>query len=462
MMKRPLKIPALAGSVLLAVALAATGCGTTSGGGSSSPAGDGSVPEGNAVSGTSLELMTVDGVQYPKLEIPDKKITFLSHWDENGTELKEDLERLKKVYGVEVECIKTTYTQLPTRLTSLQASGDAPDVFLYYNAGYPSMFAKDMFLPIDDFVDFEDGFWAPAKNASDLLMWKDKHYMVAGAGVARFIWYNKTILDRNALTDPLELYRAGTWTWETLIEYAAELTQDTDADGNLDQWGLGGNSFLGAMMASKNTEMVTMEDGVITNNVKSADIDTVMNLLYQITNVDRSFIWDWQNLFRSGNLAMVYEGSWITSGDEILTQMLKDGEISFVPHPKFEGQAENRMQAEYSGFLIPKGAKNIEGARAFITYNFAYDRSETSRILWEEQRKADGWSDDMIALYKEMNFGDDVLTGKPALTCGDSLRFAWEPMRRMQDGAETWAAMKEEFYPLYQAEIDKETANMGS
>ena len=66
----------------------------------------------------------------------------------------------------------------------------------------------------------------------------------------------------------------------------------------------------------------------------------------------------------------------------------------------------------------------------------------------------------MIDFYKSLNYGENVLTGKPLLNCGDSLRFAWEPYRRMQDGGETWAAMKEEFYPLYQAEIDKEAGNM--
>lgn len=442
-------------TVLLVFCLLFSGCDNGTGAGSSEPA------SGNAESKTEGETIEFDGVSYPKLEVADKNVKFLVHWDPKSPSYASHIERLKSVYDIDLETIRATYTQLPTKLASLQASGDAPDAFMYYNAGFPSMFARDMFLPIDDFVDFEDPFWASSKEASDKFKWNDKYYMAAGSNVSRVVWYNKSIFERNGLDTPLEMYEKDEWTWEALVDAAAELTQDTDSDGNVDQWGMAGNSFISMMRASMNTAIVYIENNDIINNVMGQDIDFIMNLAYQISNIDKSFTWDWQNYFRAGKLAMVLEGTWITSGDEILTQMLIDEEIGFVPHPMFEDSTEDRYFAEYSGYLIPKGAKNIPGAQAFITYMRAYGLSDRSRELFEEACRNDGWSDKMLEFYADMNY-KAVLSGKVEATCADSLRFAWEPFRRMQDGNESWAQMKEEFYPLYQAEIDKEKANMNN
>jgi len=438
-----------------------TGCGSNEEGTTSSEQTQSTGSVDNTIENTSLELVTVDGIPYPKMEVEDKKITFLSHWDENGSEMENIKDRLKKVYGLEIDFTTVTYTMLPNRLFSLQASQDAPDVFIYYNNGFPSMFSRDMFLPIDDFVDFNDGFWAPAKNASDLLMWNGKRYMVTSAGISRYLWYNKTIFDRNGLEDPLALYKKNEWTWEKLYECAAELTQDTDADGNIDQWGIGGNSIVNAMSASLDYAQIALEDGKIVNHVKDPKGDTIWNMFTQAATVDRSFTWDWQNLFRGGSLAMVYEGHWIAGGDEILTQMVKDGEVSFVPQPRFADQTENRFATEKSGFLIPRGAKNVKGAQAFITGYYAYNRSQTSKqAILQRNKEEYGWNDDMLKFYEQYTQGQDFLNDRISLMCGDALRYMGEPMRRIVDGGETWATLKEEYYPLFQAEIDKEVAKM--
>ncbi|MFA6662526.1 MAG: extracellular solute-binding protein, partial [Bacilli bacterium] len=394
-------------TAILILSFAFAGCDTGTGTGSSEPASTA------AESKAEGETIDFDGVSYPKLEVANKNVKFLVHWDPNSPSYASHIERIKSVYDIDLETVRATYTQLPTKLASLQAAGDAPDVFMHYNAGFPSMFAKDMFLPVDDFVDFDDPFWASSKEASDKFLWNGKHYMAAGANISRVVWYNKSIFERNGLDTPLDLYDNGEWTWEALVDAAAELTQDTDSDGNVDQWGMAGNSFMSMMEASMDTAMVYMENNEIINNVMGQDIDFIMNLAYQISNIDKSFTWDWQNYFRAGKLAMVLEGTWITSGDEVLTQMLNDEEIGFVPHPMFEGSTEDRYYAEYSGYLIPKGAKNIPGAQAFVKYMRAYGRSDRSKEIFEESAINDGWSERMLEFYADLNYGSvPVLTGK--------------------------------------------------
>ncbi|MDD4753919.1 MAG: extracellular solute-binding protein [Desulfitobacteriaceae bacterium] len=444
-------------AIVLASVSILSGCGT--GNTTSTPSGASKISSSPDAEKSKLEFFEVDSVKYPKIDVKNKTVRFLSHWAPEGAELKDNRVRLKKAYGVELDCIRTTYDQLPTRLASLQASGDAPDVFLYHNQSYPSMFSKKMFQEIDSHIDFNDAYYAPMKSTSDVLSWQGKHYMLTSTSVDRFIWYNKTILERNGLDDPVDLYEQGEWTYEKLFEYAAELTQDTDADGNIDQWGIGGNSIYASMMASKNTQYVTVENGKFVNNIKSETMDEIMSYAFQITNEDRSFAWDYDNLFRSGNLALMYQGHWITTGDQVLTQMLKDGEIGYVPQPKFEG-GEQRFLGEYGGYLIPKGAKNIDGALAFINYFYAYGSSDIYKSDWEGIVRGRGWTDLMINYYKSVNF-EEVLIGPPPTFCGDTLRFHSEPLRRMVDENAPWAQIREEFYPLFQAEIEKENVNMG-
>lgn len=52
--------------------------------------------------------------------------------------------------------------------------------------------------------------------------------------------FNKQMLEDNNLEDPRELYKRGEWTWDKFLEYCQVLTQDTDGDGQKDQWGFCG------------------------------------------------------------------------------------------------------------------------------------------------------------------------------------------------------------------------------
>ncbi|MDE6420677.1 MAG: extracellular solute-binding protein, partial [Lachnospiraceae bacterium] len=49
--------------------------------------------------------------------------------------------------------------------------------------------------------------------------------------------YNKQILDDAGLEYPEDLYARGEWTWDKWREYMIQLTQDTNGDGVIDQYG---------------------------------------------------------------------------------------------------------------------------------------------------------------------------------------------------------------------------------
>ena len=49
--------------------------------------------------------------------------------------------------------------------------------------------------------------------------------------------FNMQMLEDNNLEDPRKLYERGEWTWDKFLEYCQVLTQDTDGDGQNDQFG---------------------------------------------------------------------------------------------------------------------------------------------------------------------------------------------------------------------------------
>jgi ABC-type glycerol-3-phosphate transport system substrate-binding protein len=71
--------------------------------------------------------------------------------------------------------------------------------------------------------------------------------------------FNKQMLDNNNLEDPRDLYARGEWTWDKFIEYCQALTQDTDGDGQVDQYGFCGfiNDTFEQLLMSNGAHVAT-------------------------------------------------------------------------------------------------------------------------------------------------------------------------------------------------------------
>lgn len=51
--------------------------------------------------------------------------------------------------------------------------------------------------------------------------------------------YNKDLIEEAGLEDPYDLWLEDRWTYEEMEKIGIALTQDTDGDGEIDQWGIG-------------------------------------------------------------------------------------------------------------------------------------------------------------------------------------------------------------------------------
>lgn len=98
--------------------------------------------------------------------------------------------------------------------------------------------------------------------------------------------FNMQLLEENNLEDPRELWKRGEWTWEKFIEYCQILTQDTDGDGQVDQYGYCGYE-------AETFEQLMMSNGAdiasgTTEHLSSAATGEALQMMYDMYNTYKS------------------------------------------------------------------------------------------------------------------------------------------------------------------------------
>lgn len=125
--------------------------------------------------------------------------------------------------------------QFLSKLVTLIGSGNSPDLVYLGSGSMPKFAAMEILQPVDDLTDVTKVNYP---EAAESFVWKQKHYALRVEQIQPYmIWYNKNLLNKNGLEDPYDLWKSGEWNWEKFEELGRELTQDTDDDGNIDQWG---------------------------------------------------------------------------------------------------------------------------------------------------------------------------------------------------------------------------------
>ncbi|MCA0454333.1 MAG: sugar ABC transporter substrate-binding protein [Chloroflexi bacterium] len=130
------------------------------------------------------------------------------------------------------------YTQIQTQL----AGGTAADL-LWMDQNHMSLAADGSFLPLNECV-----AGAEPGSAGDVADYYPGVIQTAYQGDTLYglpwiaqpvvVYFNKDMFDAAGVEQP-----TADWTWDDFLEKAAALTQDTDGDGNIDQWGTIANGW---------------------------------------------------------------------------------------------------------------------------------------------------------------------------------------------------------------------------
>lgn len=131
--------------------------------------------------------------------------------------------------------------------------------------------------------------------------------------------YNRQMLEMYNLEDPRVLYERGEWTWEKFVEYCKLLTQDTDGDGQIDQYGYCGfiNDTFEQLLLSNGASVASGK----TEELSSSETGEALQMIYDMYNTYHiCYPYDFESSdsaetmrgqYRNGNIAFFPMAAWI-------------------------------------------------------------------------------------------------------------------------------------------------------
>lgn len=300
------------------------------------------------------------------------------------------VKKIEEKYNVEFTWENLTYAGTKESInTSILAGSPDCDIYLVeLNFGIPAALnglATDLktILPEDSdlFTEQKVISYLDLGNGKANLL---KRVEAAGTVEATYpLAFNLQMLQDYNLEDPRELYAKGEWTWDKFREYATVLTQDTDGDGNTDQYGYCGffaETFEQLMMSNGASVAATT-----TETLSSAPTGEVLQMISDMYNTDKvcypndtsdaaSDIMRFQ--YREGNIGFWPGAAWIAANNADYDYNGANGytlefDTCYVQWPVGpSGNQETNGGKVSAGeyYIIPAGVEDPE-----LVYNVLYD-----------------------------------------------------------------------------------------
>lgn len=352
-------------------------------------------------SANTKEQKNLTSVKSDNKNFPDKlnnpNITILSHkQEEEGVtvDVIEAQEKFEEKYGGKVTFIITVWNEIPTKIISMISSGDAPD---YYPVADTGQVFMGLLQPLDNYADFNDPVWT--ENGASFYQYKynGKIYGFPTIPNPFVVLYNKTLFENNGLKTPKEFYEEGKWDWNTLMDLAVKLTQDTNRDGNIDQWGLFSWETQVFPILNGANIVELADNGDVILAVKRPEMIEALQFVQDAANkykcMPAALNFDRRKAFSEGNLAINIDRFFT------LRDPQRDGskfEYDMAPLPPRTIGGTAIAAAGASTWGIPVGAKNPEGAAAF-----AFIKKRITNDM-DRQNLKEYLSDENIQLVSEI------------------------------------------------------------
>ena len=339
-----------------------------------------------------------------KGELENKTIKWMANWDINpdgtGKSTPIELQMFKDRYDGVIEYHAVDWDSRYDQLANAINGGDGIDFFPASDLdAFPKGAIKDMFVPIDDYIDFSDPLFAPVKEAADIFQWKGKHYVIVNdiSGDNCVVIYNRDTIEENGLKDPAKLFAEDKWDWTAFQD---ALTQFVDPDNG--QYGIDGWWFEGGLSATCGVPYIGIKDGKLVNNMKDPAIERLQNWMYELGTTNcvaigvgdfgwtamPSYIGEGKTLFYPCGAWAMYNDTWKNDFGE---------NAMFVPMPKDPNANEYYIPCGLDGYVMVKGGQNPEGVAKFAACKRLAITDERATELGTEQLRKDyGWSDEMI------------------------------------------------------------------
>lgn len=219
--------------------------------------------------------------------------------------------------------------------------------------------------------------------------------------------FNMQMLEDNNLEDPRDLWERGEWTWDKFIEYCQVLTQDTDGDGQIDQYGYCGYE-------NETFEQLMMSNGANIAQGKTQTLDSaavgealqMMSDMYNLYNVCYPYDFEgnasdsMRNQYTEGNIGFFPIAAWIASGNADYDYGGSTGttlpfDTAYVRWPvgysgnKDTNAGKNDIPAEC--YIIPAGVQEPEKVINVLYDMWNWGGDEATTAEYRDDKRALNW-----------------------------------------------------------------------
>lgn len=463
-----------AAALALACVMTATACDESAPAGSSAPTSTSGAPTTSAKT-TKATMNEEDASKVAEIDIGAEKlengtVKFLSSWDINPTEgnpVPVSLEMFQTQYGGSIELVYTTWDERYTKLATLVQADDSPDMFSAADMDvFPKGAINGMFQPLDAYVDFDSELWAPMKAVNDQFAFQGKHYVGAYNTDSQCVmFYNKNTIAENGLPDPVELFEAGNWTWDTFWDMMMQFCDREQGKFAVDGWW-----FEGAFSLTTGVPYIGMSDGQIVHNLDNGTIERAQEFMYNMKKNDLPFPKaenSWQIMpsnIGAGKTLFYPIGTYALYPYNNIIQEFGDMEdVMFVPMPKCPYTEEYYLPSIVEGFSLCMGAKNPEGVGAYLNCCMASRDSEIAKEIGMKQAfEEHGWTQEQYDMYETVR---DLTAQAPVIEMYNAVNdmvagYINNPMKEGYNNGVSWTQTKETIRAAVQGELDAANAKL--
>lgn len=360
-------------------------------------------------------------------DLENKTIKWLSDWDINpsgqtGKSTPIDLAVFQERYGGEIQWYQCTYAERYDQLANYINSDEGIDFFYAGNFdAFPKGAIRGMFVPCDEYIDFDSELWATVKEANDSITWNGSHYMavvqVTGDNCA--VIYNRDTIQELGFDDPAALLEDDEWTWD-VFEDMLEAFVDVDNG----KYGIDGWWFESGLSSTCGVPYIGMKDGKLVSNLSDPAIERVQNFMYDLYNKNAiaigvgDFGWSSKDyLIGEGGTLFYPCGLWCLYGEADGVQSKWKSTFGencmFVPMPRDPDADEYYIPANMDSYVFVKNGQNPEGVARYLDCKRLTLINEDIRKIGDETFVADyAWNDEMIAMKNKM---DEIALENPVI-----------------------------------------------
>ncbi len=280
-------------------------------------------------------------------------------------------------YGIIYDYDKCDGGQRQAKWIAAFVAGDAYDVITMLHQDFPIVAQKGLLQPLEKIMPvYDENYFS--QTVTEFFSWKGRVYGVNpySSPVNTYgVHFNQTYFDNLGMDTPLDYYNRGEWTFDTFLKLTKEMLDQYPCNYNFDY-------LCEGAVASNGGAFLRYTDNGAELTLKDPKTVEAMEWVGQIYKLCSGNVHDSYQDFAAGKNALHVERLHQINH----FRSTSNYEFGWVPFPK--GPSGDGTQSGYAtAWGIGKGAKNIEGAMAYIASTGYYE-------TWLEENNVDPDPDD--------------------------------------------------------------------